>query len=67
MYMNIYIYIYIYIHVYAYIYIYIYIYINLSRINRTTMNLLVKVSRFFDDLQVNFLFILSSILRIEHC
>ena len=25
----------------------------LSRINRTTMNLLLKVSRFFHDLQVN--------------
>ena len=30
-----------------------YIYIILSRINRTTMNLLVKVSRFFHDHQVN--------------
>ena len=49
------------------IYIYIYIYsrhnsvckielnIILSRINRTTMNLLLKVSRFFHDLQVNVL------------
>ena len=27
----------------------------LSRINRTTMNLLLKVSRFFHDLQVNVL------------
>ena len=33
----------------------IYIYIILSRINRTTMNLLLKVSRFFHDLQVNVL------------
>ena len=30
-------------------------YINLSRINRTTMNLLLKVSLFFHDLQVNVL------------
>ena len=29
--------------------------IILSRINRTTMNLLLKVSRFFHDLQVNVL------------
>ena len=38
-----------------YIYIYIYIYKILSRINRATMNLLLKVSRFFRDLQVNVL------------
>ena len=37
------------------IYIYIYIYIILSRINKTTMNILLKVSRFFDNLQVNVL------------
>ena len=37
-----------YIYIYVYIYIYIYIYIN--RINRTTMNLLLKVLRFFHDL-----------------
>ena len=30
-------------------------YINLNRINRTTMNSLLKVSRFFHDLQVNVL------------
>ena len=33
--------------------IYIHLYIILSRINRTTMTLLLKVSRFFHDLQVN--------------
>ena len=38
-----------------YIYIYIYVHINLSRINRTTMNLLLKVSRFFHGLRVNVL------------
>ena len=38
-----------------YTYIYIYTYINLSRINKTTTNLLLKVSRFFHDLQVNIL------------
>ena len=43
------------IHIYIYIYIYIYICINLSRINRKTINLLPKVSRFFQDLQVNVL------------
>ena len=40
---------------FIYIYIYIYIYIILSRINKTTMNILLKVSRFFDNLQVNVL------------
>ena len=34
---------------------YRYIYIIPSSINRTTMNLLLKVSRFFHDLQVNVL------------
>ena len=34
---------------------YIYVYMNLSRINRTTMNLLLTVSRFFHDLQANVL------------
>ena len=54
MYIYKYIYIYKYVNVYIKIYIYyIYIYINLSRINRTTTNLLIKVSRFFHDLQVN--------------
>ena len=38
-----------------YIYIYTYIYIILSRRNRATMNLLLKVSRFFHNLQVNVL------------
>ena len=38
-----------------YIYIYIYIYINLSRINRATIYLLLKILRFFHDLQVNIL------------
>ena len=41
--------------IYIYIYIYIYVHINLSRINRTTMNLLLKVSRFFHGLRVNVL------------
>ena len=35
-----------------YIYIYIYIYMNQSTINKTTTKLLLKVSRFFHDLQV---------------
>ena len=43
------------IYIYYILYIYIYTYIILSRINRTTMNLLLKVSRFFHDLQVNVL------------
>ena len=38
--------------VFFYSYIYIYIYIILSRINRTTTNLLLKVLRFFHNLQV---------------
>ena len=47
---------YIYIYIYIYIciriiYVYTYLYIILSRINRTTMSLLLKVSRFFHDLQ----------------
>ena len=46
----------IYIYYILYIYIYIHIYIILSRINRTTMNLLLKVSHFFHDFQVNVLF-----------
>ena len=58
-----------------YIYIYIYIYIILSRINRTTMNLLLKVSRLSETLSSKFIvvlfillrIILSSILHIEHC
>ena len=33
----------------------IYIYIILSRINKTTTNVLLKVSRFFHDLQVNYI------------
>ena len=56
-----------YIYVYAYIYIYVYIFIHmhntyvhmyiciciiLSRINRTTINSLLKVSDFFHNLQV---------------
>ena len=36
-------------------YIYIYIYIILSRINRATVNLLLKVSHFFHNLLVNVL------------
>ena len=34
---------------------YVYMAIILSRINRTIMNLLLKVSRFFHNLQVNVL------------
>ena len=49
---------YIYMYIYIYIciriiYVYTYLYLILSRINRTTMTLLLKVSRFFHDLQVN--------------
>ena len=37
------------------LYVYIYIYVNLSRINKTTMKLLLQVSCFFHNLQVNVL------------
>ena len=39
----------------THIYIHTYTYIILSRINRATMNLLLKISRFFHSLQVNVL------------
>ena len=50
-------------------------YINLSRINRATMNLLLKVVKERETLSSKFIvvlfillrFILSSILHIEHC
>ena len=50
-----YIYIYIYVYIHMCVCVRINIYIIPSSINRTTMNLLLKVSRFFQDLQVNVL------------
>ena len=48
-------YIYIYVYIHMCVCVRINIYIIPSSINRTTMNLLLKVSRFFQDLQVNVL------------